>query len=389
MRKDTQQERQWAVHRFLNGESPDAICASLGHSRSWLYKWVERSLQDNPSWYESQSRRPLNNALHTSEEIEEIVKLVRLNLYNEGLFCGDQAILWELGEMGVSPLPSLRTINRILDRHGLTHRRTGRYEPKGKEYPVLPASAPNQTHQADFVGPRHLKGPVRFYSLNSVDIMTGRCAVQPLSSRSGQSIVDGFWAIWIRMGIPGNLQVDNEMCFWGSPRHPRGMGPLIRLCLHHGVEPWFIPQAEPWRNGVIEKFNDHYQQKFLNKVMMTTEADLKQGSIGFENKHNSSYRYSKLRGKTPVQVLAGAKRKLMFPKKQQAPQHPMKKPKQGRYHVVRYIRSDSRLNIFGETFPVSGELQYEYVMATIDVKEQKLKLFLAHEQVDEFKYLLH
>ena len=67
----------------------------------------------------------------------------------------------------------------------------------------------------------------------------------------------------------------------------------------------------------------------------------------------------------------------------------MKKPKQGRYHVVRYIRSDSRLNIFGETFPVSGELQYEYVMATIDVKEQKLKLFLAHEQVDEFKYLLH
>ena len=131
------------------------------------------------------------------------------------------------------------------------------------------------------------------------------------------------------MGIPGNLQVDNAMCFWGSPRYPRGMGPLIRLCLHHGVEPWFIPQAEPWRNGVIEKFNDHYQQKFLNKVMMTIEADLKQGSVGFENKHNSSYRYSKLRGKTLVQVLAGANRTLAFPKKQQAPPHPLKKPEQG------------------------------------------------------------
>ena len=57
--------------------------------------------------------------------------------------------------------------------------------------------------------------------------------------------------------------------------------------------------------------------------------------------------------------------------------------------MVRYIRSDSRLNIFGEIFLVSAELQYEYVTATIDVKEQKLKLFLAHEQVDEFKYLLH
>jgi len=56
--------------------------------------------------------------------------------------------------------------------------------------------------------------------------------------------------------------------------------------------------------------------------------------------------------------------------------------------VVRYIRSDSRLNIFGEMFPVSDELQYEYVVATIVVKEQKLKLFLADEQVDEFNYWL-
>ena len=68
------------------------------------------------------------------------------------------------------------------------------------------------------------------------------------------------------MGIPENLQVDNEMAFFGSPAHPRGMGPLIRLCLLSGVHLWFIPPAEPWRNGVIEKFNDHYRQKFLAKV---------------------------------------------------------------------------------------------------------------------------
>jgi len=39
-------------------------------------------------------------------------------------------------------------------------------------------------------------------------------------------------------------------------------------------------------------------------------------------------------------------------------------------------------------FPVSADLQYEYVVATIVVKEQKLKLFLADEQVDEFNYRL-
>ncbi len=387
MKKDVQQERQWAVKRVFDGEHIDSICVSLGRSRAWLYKWVERSLQDEPAWYKSQSRRPHTSPLHTSGEIEEIVKIVRLNLYNRDLFCGDQAIRWELEEMGIKPLPSLRTISRILDREGLTHRRTGKYEPKGKWYPVLPALMPNQAHQADFVGPRHLKGPLRFYSLNAVDIRTGRCAVEPLQSRKGQSIIDGFWAIWARMGIPQNIQVDNEMSFFGSPLHPRAMGPLIRLCLHHNVEPWFIPPSEPWRNGVIEKFNDHYQQKFLNKITMATEADLKQSSLGFEYKHNSCYRYSKLRGQTPMQTLAKANKTLKFPV-QEAPQYPLKKPKKGKYHLVRYIRSDSRLNIFGEMFPVSAELQYEYVVATIVVKEQKLKLFLADNQVDEFNYRL-
>ena len=31
------------------------------------------------------------------------------------------------------------------------------------------------------------------------------------------------------------------------------MGHLIRLCLTYGVEPWFTPPREPWRNGVVEK----------------------------------------------------------------------------------------------------------------------------------------
>jgi len=111
------------------------------------------------------------------------------------------------------------------------------------------------------------------------------------------------------MGMPQNLQVDNEMSFYGSPTHPRGMGPLIRLCLHHNIHLWFIPPAEPWRNGVVEKFNDHYEQKFLSKVTMVSEEELLQGSHDFEYRHNSQYRYTKLGGKTPLQTLAALSKK--------------------------------------------------------------------------------
>ena len=174
MEEENKQQRILAVQRFKSGESPESICASLGKSRSWLYKWIGRHLENNDSWNESRSRRPLSVSTYTPSEIEEIVKMIRLNLYNQDLFCGAQAIHWEMEELGLKPLPSIRTINRILSRNELTHRRTGKYEAKGTTYPKLPSLLPNQAHQADLVGPCYLKGPVRFYSLNVVDTATVR-----------------------------------------------------------------------------------------------------------------------------------------------------------------------------------------------------------------------
>ena len=388
MGKDLKQTRRLAVKKFLKGESPSAICASLGKSRYWLYKWVKRFDPDDPTWCHDRSRRPFRRPHRTPLEIEEIVKMIRLSLYNDDLFFGAQAIRWEMEDLGVLPLPSERTINRILTRNDLTHRRTGRYEPKGVPYPGLPSARPNQTHQADLVGPRFLRGPIRFYSQNVIDVTTNRSGVEPLHGKDSQSIVNALWAIWLRLGVPENLQVDNELSYYGSHRYPRGMGSLIRLCLHLRIELWFIPMAEPWRNGVIEKFNDHYEQKFLNKVTMTSFDELVTGSLSFENRHNSRYRYSKLGGKPPLMALKNINAKLCFPMEEKAPAHPLPKPEIGRYHLVRFIRSDQKLNVFGETFSLAPELQYEYVVATVDVKEQNLKIFLGSAQVDEFDYKL-
>jgi putative transposase len=386
MKKKIKQQRLKAVQRFFDGEDPKDICESLGRSRSWLYKWVTRYAPDNSQWVEDQSRRPLSSPYRTPAEIEKIVEMVRLNLYNKGLFCGNQAIQWEMIDMEVQPVPSLSTIGRILRRRELTHRRTGRYIPKGKKYPDLPGLLPNPTHQVDLVGPCYLTGPIRFYSLNAIDATINRCGIEAMPSKAAQSVLDAVYAVWLRMGIPQNLQVDNELAFYGSPTHPRGMGPLIRLCLRYGVHLWFIPPSEPWRNGLVEKFNDHYQQKFLDKVTMSSMLQLRKESLAFELRHNSTYRYSKIKGKTPLKALADMEKKLVFPSKRDVPRHPLDKPEEGCYHLVRFIRSDCRLNIFGEIFSAPPQTQYEYVVATIDVKEQKLKLFLDTIQVEEYKY---
>ena len=103
--KDEVKQRMRAVERFLSGEAPEAICASMGRSRAWLYRWAKRYSVNDDAWCHSQSTKPNNVTNRTPFEIEEIVKMVRLNLYNQDLFCGAQAILWELEDLGVKPLP--------------------------------------------------------------------------------------------------------------------------------------------------------------------------------------------------------------------------------------------------------------------------------------------
>ena len=79
-------------------------------------------------------------------------------------------------------------------------------------------------------------------------------------------------------------------------------------------------------------------------------------------------------------------KKLIFPSKSDATRYPLDKPEEGCHHLARLTRSDCRLNLFGEMFPVPPETQYEYVVATVDVKEQKL--FLDTIQLEEYKYQL-
>src|SRR4051794_36656701 len=111
MKKKQQGDRELAVKRYLQGETISSIATSLGRSRPWVYKWVARheARRTPVDWYADQCRAPHSNRRQLSREVVEAVKLARLHLYNQGLFCGAQAITWELAELGVSAIPSLRT----------------------------------------------------------------------------------------------------------------------------------------------------------------------------------------------------------------------------------------------------------------------------------------
>ena len=72
---------------------------------------------------------------------------------------GAPAILAELKALGIRPLPCGRTVERVLERNGLTAPRV-RLVPllPRQEYPGPQARASNELHEVDLVGPVYLQG---------------------------------------------------------------------------------------------------------------------------------------------------------------------------------------------------------------------------------------
>lgn len=189
------------------------------------------------------------------------------------------------------------------------------------------------------------------------------------------------------MGLPDFLQIDNALSFRGSNRYPRSLGLMLRLCLFYGVHPVFIPVGEPWRNGVIERFNDTYDQRFFRRQWFSSYAVLKRQSKNFQRFHNKNHCYSCLKGKTPLEVkkaegfipiTLGPNTKL--PEIDYIPD--------GCVSLIRFIRSDRKLDVFGEKFIVSEDLVYSYVRAVIVTKIHALQVYLGNENVETFKYRL-
>ena len=187
------------------------------------------------------------------------------------------------------------------------------------------------------------------------------------------------------MGMPDFLQLDNALTFRGSNRYPRSFGLVIRLCLHYGVTPVFIPIKEPWRNGVIESFNDSYDKNFYRRQWFHSYSALKRQSKNFQRFHNKHHRYSCLKGKTPLEAIAGLNdASQMLPSAVKLPR--LDHLPEGRVLLIRFIRSNRQLDIFSERFEVPRDLVYCYVKAEIDTALHSIELFLGDELITSFEY---
>lgn len=380
---DSKELREHAIRRYEDGESPKEICQSLGKSKTWFFKWLKRSQLDGQDWAKSLSRRPHRIRKKVDETMEQAVIETRKGLEKE-LYAqiGAFSISWHLRQQGIAP-PPIVTINKILKRNDLVRKRR-RYEPKNVDYPSLDVTHSNYLHEFDGVGPRYLKTDGRFYSANIIDAYDRRCSVNPMRRQTGINIANALIRSFQTLGIPKYLQMDNQLPTRGSNRYPHSFGLVIRLCLQIGIQPVFVPTREPWRNGIIERFQDVFDKTFFRVQYFKDFQYLVQQARCFEVFHNHNHPYSTLEGRTPAEKVSGEIKLLStdFRLPKSLPIVP------GHVHIIRFIRSNRILDIFSEKFPMPMTVEYEYVWATIDTAKETLSIYHDHMLIDQLDYPL-
>lgn len=95
--------------------------------------------------------------------------------------------------------------------------------------------------------------------------------------------------MWGRTGTPATAQFDNHSILRGGiPPAARHFGPVVATCLQLGVVPRFIPLREPWRNGVVEHFNDVWDKSFFRTETFTSRDHLARENAAFIAFHNAT-----------------------------------------------------------------------------------------------------
>lgn len=295
----------------LAGRPVKHVCLALGRTEAWFHKWWHRYLE-----FGSEAPYDLTRARQIVQrippEFERTIVTIRRRLQAHATpatryrLIGATAILAELKGLAIRPLPNPRTIERVLQRNGLTAPRV-RMAPllPRQEYPGPQARASNELHEVDLVGPVYLQGSGhRYYIWVCKDVFDGAVCLRLAESRRMDEVLWFLGECWKDLGRPEQVQVDNarELAGWGPAA--RTLSRVIRLCLRYGVSPLFIPEGEPQCNGSVENFNGWFQEPLFQR-RCRRPGDLRRELARLQEAVNTQHVHPQLHGQTPAQYRRG------------------------------------------------------------------------------------
>ena len=373
-----QDVRREAIRRHLQGEKPQDICRDLNRSPSWFDKWWAEYRHNPQTDFADGSRAPHTSPQQTPEPVEQAIVTARQTLEaadspetKYGLI-GAHAIHTHLEYLGVTPLPSDSTIQRILARHDLTHPMGA-----GKDtayYPWPVAWAVNTIQATDIIT-RYVHGGEEIDNFHTIDLYSHAAHLTQHTDKSSATTCTHLVQTWAHLGLPLIQQLDNEVAFCGGHTHPRVIGRVVRLCLLCGIEPIFTPFYEAKRNYQIEAFHSVWTAAFWSREEFTGLAHVQAEVPRFARWYHTIYQPPALQGKTPAQMRQGLPIRRLTADLQRLIPRSRLPITAGRIHFMRKVDSTGHIEFLNETWLVGSKWMGEYVRATVNTAHQILTVW--------------
>src|SRR5262245_62124830 len=385
--------RHRAITLRLAGRTVKAICALVGRSKVWFHKWWGRYLEAGPSGLYDRTRSNHHIARRIPPELERAILSVRRRLQAHATpatrysLVGATAILAELKALSISPLPCERTIERVLQRHGLTAPRV-RLAPllPRQDYPGPQARASNELHEVDLVGPVYLQGRGhRYYIWVGKDAFDGAVCLRLAYSRKMDEVLGFLGECWKDLGRPEQVQFDNarELAGWGASA--RTLSRVIRLCPRFGVSPVFIPEGEPQCNGSVENFNGWFQEPLFDR-RFRWPGDLRRELTRLQEAVNTQHVHPQLGGQTPAQHRRGL-RLQKLPARFVVPTGKLPLA-EGRVLFIRRVTVAGTVKVLSQSFRVGKRHRALYLRLVVDTGRGWLTAYLNGRVLKRWPYKL-
>jgi len=226
------------------------LCRRYGVSRKTGYKWLDRFAEHGPHGLADRSHRPHSCPHATPPEIVQAV----LEFRRRRGWGAPKLQRLLRNRFPQRPPPTVATIHRILDRHGLVSPRRRRRRRAHPGRPTTPFDCPNAVWSADFKGQFRLGNSLYCYPLTIQDCFSRfllGCHGLPAPTIEGSKPV--FERLFREYGLPERIRTDN-----GAPFASNALGRLSTLSVwwvRLGILPELIEPGQPQQNGRHERMH--------------------------------------------------------------------------------------------------------------------------------------
>ena len=355
------------VAAVRGGESFRSVASRFHVGLATLHYWVRRAYGQRLDRVEWNDQPPIaHHTRRTALATEDLILTVRRELKESSALgeYGDAAIQRELRERHFTPLPSLRTIARILERRDALDGRRRRRQlppPPGWYLPDV-AQGHSELDSFDIVEGLVIEGGVEVEVLNGISLHGGLIASWPEGAITARRAAEAFIEHWRAFGLPAYAQFDNDTRFQGAHQFPDTLGRVSRLCLSLNVTPVFAPPRETGFQAAVENFNGRWQAKVWARFHHASLAALQAQSA----------RYVAACHQRAAQRMEGAPSRGPFPSPWQAD---VQAPLHGRVVFLRRTTEQGQVHLLGRSFLVDSNWPHRLVRAEVDLNTDRISFY--------------